>query len=87
MPMLKIKDKPGCISVDTMRLYFERMVRDTPAFAQNTPLDAISINGQFSHFVDPETDTMWLGFALGMRCHERVASGAQQGGERKENGL
>lgn len=30
------------------------------------------VNGKFSHYADPDTDTMWLGFALGMRCQERL---------------
>lgn len=70
--MLNVKDKPGCISVETMRTYFEGFVRDTPAFANNTPLGTVTINDQFSHYADSETDTLWLGFAMGMRCAERV---------------
>lgn len=74
--MLNIKDRPGCITVDTMRQYFEKSVRDTPALAANTPLDCMEMNGVFSHYTDPDTDTMWLGFALGMRCQERVTKAA-----------
>lgn len=70
--MLNVKDYPGRISVETMRAHFEGMVKGTPAFAANTPLGAITINDSFSHYADPDTDTMWLGFAMGMRCAERV---------------
>lgn len=28
--MLNIKDKPGCVAVETMRQLFETVVRDTP---------------------------------------------------------
>lgn len=70
--MLDIVDKPGKISKAEIRTYFEGAVNGTPALKANTPLGIVSLNGEFSHYADPETDTMWLGFALGMRCAERV---------------
>lgn len=79
--MLTIKDKPGRITVAEMRGYFEGAVNNTPALKANTPLGAMEINEQFSHYLDADTDTMWIGFALGMRCAERVAAASQQGGE------
>ncbi len=80
--MLDIKDKPGVISKDVMRLYFERMVNNIQALKASTPLDVMTVNGKFSHYMDPDTDTMWLGFALGMRCAERIsnANNAKEGG-------
>lgn len=71
--MLDIADKPDRISKAIMRAYFEKMVNDTQALKANTPLGTVRSNGEFSHYANPETDTMWLGFALGMRCAERVA--------------
>ena len=76
--MLTITDKPVCISVETMRTHFESVIKGAPALAGNTPLGAMTVNGQFSHYSDPDTDTMWLGFALGMRCMERVAKANPQ---------
>lgn len=70
--MLNVKDYPGCISVEAMRPYFEGLVKGTPAFAKNTPLGIVTINDRFSHYADPDTDTLWLGFAMGMRCAERI---------------
>ncbi|VVD74167.1 hypothetical protein PHO31112_00743 [Pandoraea horticolens] len=72
--MITIKDKPGCITVEEMRHYFEKSIKETALLAANTPLGAMVINGKFSHYVTPDTDTMWIGFALGMRAAERVAS-------------
>lgn len=72
--MLKIKEKPGCITVAEMRGYFEGAIKNSPAFKDNTPLGIVEINDAFSHYMDADTDTMWLGFALGMRCAERVAA-------------
>lgn len=70
----KIKDGPGKMPVALMRTYFERLVNDTDVFKANTPLGIMEVNGEFSHYMDAETDTMWLGFALGMRCAERLAA-------------
>ena len=71
---LNLKDRPGVIAVSEMRRHFERMVADTPHFQNRTPLRVMEINGQFSHYMDANTDTMWLGFALGMRCAERLSN-------------
>jgi hypothetical protein len=71
--MLDIKDKPGVISKAQMRKCFEDAITNTPALKTNTPLGAVDLNGEFSHYANGETDTMWLGFALGMRCAERIA--------------
>lgn len=70
---LDIVDRPGVISKETMREHFERMVRETSKLKDNTPLGIMEINGKFHHYMDADTDTMWLGFALGMRCAERLA--------------
>lgn len=70
--MLKIKDKPGCITVAEMKRHFEEAINSTPVFKANTPLGVVSVNGEFSHYADSETDTMWLGFAIGMRAAERI---------------
>ncbi len=72
--MLTIKDRPGCITVEEMRRYFEKSINDTPALKANTPLEIMTINGRFSHYMIPDTDTMWIAFALGMRCAERIAA-------------
>jgi hypothetical protein len=72
--MFDIADKPGKMPKETMRGFFERMVNDTPAFKASTPLGAIEVNGKFSHYMNPDTDTMWLGFALGMRCAQRISN-------------
>lgn len=71
--MLQIKDKPGCITATEMRTHFEAAINSTPAFKSNTPLGAISVNGEFSHYANADTDTMWLWFAIGMRTAERIS--------------
>lgn len=72
MTMLDIRDRPGCITKAMMRRCFESAVEQTPLLKANSPLGAVTINGEFSHYANPDTDTMWLGFALGMRCAERL---------------
>lgn len=76
--VLTIKEKPGSITVAEMRKYFEQGINNTPALKENTPLGIMEINGEFAYYMDSDTDTMWLGFALGMRAAERVARAAQQ---------
>lgn len=77
----KIKDAPGKIPVALMRTYFERLVNDTAVFKANTPLGIMEINGEFSRYMDADTDALWLGFALGMRCAERLAATKANDGE------
>lgn len=70
--MLNIKDRPGCITRAEMRKYFEKTICDTPMLRGKVPLGIMEVNGEFSHYMDPDTDTMWIGFAIGMRCAERL---------------
>jgi hypothetical protein len=71
--MFDIKDRPGVISVNVMRVYFERGVKETETLAEHVPLDCDMVNGVFQQYTNPETHAMWVGFALGMRCAERIA--------------
>lgn len=79
--MLNVKDKPGCITVAEMRRYFEQAIENTPALKENTPLGIMEINEQFAYYMNADTDTMWLGFALGMRAAERLARAGDQSGQ------
>lgn len=66
-------DRDGVIPVAVMRSYFEGAMRQTPHF-KTQPLGIMEINGQFSHYMNAETDTLWIGFAIGMRCAERAVN-------------
>ena len=74
---LVIRNGEGKISIAEMRRYFEKLIADTPWFA-GTPLGIMEVNGEFHHYMDPDTDTMWMGFALGMRLSERLANEIDQ---------
>lgn len=63
-----IKNRPGCISKEKMRQYFEKAINDTALLRSK-----ISIETKDDHYLNPDTDTMWTGFALGMRCAERLS--------------
>ncbi len=76
MQALKINDRPGCIPVAQMRHYFEGAITSTPVLKASRPLDAATSGGKFQHYVDPGTDSMWTGFALGMRAAERIHGAA-----------
>jgi hypothetical protein len=67
----KIKDKPNCIPVGMMRTMFEQSMITTGLMGPED-LGAMEINGNFSHYFKPDVDLIWLGFALGMRCSERM---------------
>jgi hypothetical protein len=70
--MLNIIDKPGAISKTLMRSYFENAVQNTPSLKASRSLNSVNVKGEFSHYANIHTDLMWLGFALGMRCAERI---------------
>lgn len=71
MSRIKIKEVKGAMPVADIRGRFETSIKNSPRLAGNTPLGVMEINGAFSHYMDPDTDTMWLGFALGTRLQER----------------
>lgn len=54
-------------SAEKLRALFEDFIKTSDRFKDNTPLGAMTINGQFSHYMDADTDTMWIGFAMGYR--------------------
>lgn len=76
---LKIKDRPGAMKVEEMRNLFERAVTETPKLRGNTTLGTFVVNGEFLHYSDPDTDTMWIGFALGLRTAERLLKANTKG--------
>lgn len=69
---LKMTDGTGKIPVAEMRGYFELAMKNTKRF-NDIPLGTMEVNGQFHHYMDPDTDTLWIGFAIGMRCAQRLA--------------
>lgn len=73
---IEITDRLGVMAAATMRRYFEGAVTQTHALAASVPLDRVAVAGEFREYMRPETQAMWLGFALGMRCAERVAAAA-----------
>ena len=76
---MDIVDRAGAPTKEYMRKYFEAMVTQTESLRKSTPLDISKSNGKFKHYADPDSDTMWLGFALGMRCAARInTAGAPQ---------
>ena len=74
--MLKMQDSPGRLPVATMRTYFEGAINHTPALLDRVPLGVVNSNAKFSHYAQPETDTLWVGFALGLRYAERLQAAA-----------
>lgn len=70
--MLVIKDRTGFSTQKLMRRYFEGAVKQTEALAKNVHLDCmVAVDGTVE-YADPKTQALWVGWALGMRCAERI---------------
>lgn len=54
-------------TVKEIRIHFEEMVKSSNKFKDSTPLGTMTVNDEFHHYMNPDTDTMWIGFACGMR--------------------
>jgi hypothetical protein len=61
-------------SIDELKSCFERAILQTPSLAKNTPLGVMKINNEFSHYMDSDTDTLWIGFAMGMRYYSHLSN-------------
>lgn len=57
---------------EQIRAEFESFIKTSSRFSSNTPLGAMVINGKFSHYMDSDTDTMWIGFANGYCAREKL---------------
>lgn len=66
---IAIKDRDEAISVSIMRGLFEQIIKETDKL-KDQPIQAHN-TGQFFYEND-ETNILWNGFALGMRCAERI---------------
>lgn len=51
-------------SIDDIRKVFEQWTRDHQATWR---IGTLIVNGRFSHYTDPDTDTAWLGFYAAAR--------------------
>lgn len=69
---MDIVDKEGCFTKKEMRERFEEFVKTTSALSGNTPLGSLNMNGEFVYYMNKDTDTLWLGFALGMRVAQKL---------------
>ena len=69
---LEVRDRPGVMKASLMRHYFEGAVMQTATLAATLPLDRVVVAGEFQEYMRPETQAAWVGFALGMRCAERL---------------
>lgn len=70
--MLMIVDREGLMPVALMREYFESSVSSVPALAKQLSLLPVLNKGTFSHYANKTTQQLWIGFTLGIRCHERI---------------
>lgn len=66
-PISSEVSNPEHMPVEELRKYFEDYISKSKRFKDNTPLGIVTFNGEFQKYMDSDTDTMWIGFALGMR--------------------
>lgn len=57
-------------TIPEIRQAFEDYIKKDSRFTSNTPLGIMERNGEFHHYMNPDTDTMWIGFTLGFRIAE-----------------
>ena len=69
---LEVRDRPGSMKVSLIRHYFEGAVTQTATLAEALPLHRVAVAGEFQEYMRPETQAAWVGFAIGMRCAERL---------------
>lgn len=74
MSFLQISSREGEIPVESMRHLFERAIRTEPYLHGKASLLSAQVNGVFSHYIDPDINSMWLGFALGIRKWDKMRS-------------
>lgn len=70
---LRIKDGPGKIpTVEEARDVFEMAVANTDLLRRKMKMDVRLTSGDFDGYQDAQTDNIWFGFALGLRCAHRL---------------
>jgi len=70
--MFVIKDRPGVMPTKLMRHYFEGAMNQTGVFADRIHLDSSTEADGTLTYGDDMVQMLWVGWALGMRCAERI---------------
>lgn len=53
-------------TIEEMLPKFEQMVNNSTVLSR-WPLGQCTINGKFDHYMDADTDNLWIGFCCGYR--------------------
>lgn len=59
-------------NIESLREYFEKYISESPKFRGTTPLGKMMVNDEFHHYMNPDTNTLWIGFAIGMRLAKKI---------------
>ena len=76
MSAIVITDRPGALPVAHMRTLFEQSVNSTQSFRARYDLTTLKRNCEFAGYKSAETNTFWAGFAIGLRCAEKLDQAA-----------
>ena len=73
---LTISRRAGVLDKDVAKEFFLAIAKQTSTLARLDMMESTS-HGEFDRFSNDETNAVFTGFALGMRCFERlcIASG------------
>lgn len=63
---LKVSDYGDVLPVARIRAIFEKLVCETPTLATK-----VQLNMWHGEYACPETQTLFVGFSIGLRCAER----------------
>lgn len=58
---------------EQLRQQFEELIAHSTRWRFSTPLNCLLVNDRFHHYMDPDTDTLWLGFLMGVNATNRLA--------------
>lgn len=67
----RIIDGAGKMPVGLMRTFFELAMVQSDLLTPED-LQIVNVSGQFSHYYRRPVDLAWVGFALGLRCQQRL---------------
>jgi len=72
----RINNYEGVVHTDDIRKLFEKVVADT-SILKKVELEPVMKDGAFDGYKNDDTNVLWAGFAIGIRCAERIANSAR----------
>jgi hypothetical protein len=74
----RVLDYEGAVPTSAMRTLFERVIHETSQFRDALDITPEMKGGQFDGYKDEDTNMLWVGFAIGVRCSARIADAGKR---------